>query len=193
MLGVFNRRLVFLGLLLPWRRSSSPAGGGHRDRRVWRDAGSGARSHRHSCRHCRSRPTAAAVPATEATPTATPVSTSAPTQTVMSGPSGSLNVGMAEVAPVSHVLHLQTYSSFKYDALMTHETMFRRDKDANLHPMLVKDWDVDPAGLVWTFRFEEGVPWHTTFGEWGEFSADDFIFSLENVITEGSRHSTLAG
>ena len=67
------------------------------------------------------------------------------------------NVGMAEVAPVSHVLHLQTYSSFKYDTLLTHEPMFRRDKDANLHGLLVKF----PAGLVW--------------------SADDFLFSLENV------------
>ena len=105
-------------------------------------------------------------------------------------PTGSLTVWMADVAPAQqHILHLQTYSALKYDVLLTHEAMFRRDKDSNLHGMLVKEWEVDPTGLIHTFHLQEGAPWHTTYGDWGEFTADDFIFSLNNVVTEGSRHS----
>ena len=67
--------------------------------------------------------------------------------------------------------------------------MFQRDKDDNLHGLLVKEWTVDPTGLVHTFKLQEGVSWHSTrFGDWGEFSADDFLYSLDNVSTEGSRH-----
>ena len=188
MLRVFNRRLSFLGLaliliavIIACGEEATPAA-----EPVATQAPAPAVA----------APAATAAPAPApavATPTATAaVAVPAPAATpeAMMGPSGSINVGMAEVAPVSHVLHLQTYSSFKYDTLMTHETMFRRDKDAKLHGMLVKEWDVDPAGLNWTFRFQEGVPWHTTFGDWGDFSADDFIFSLENVTTEGSRHGS---
>ena len=194
MFGVFNRRLLTFGLLLilvaiiiACGEEATPT-----DVPAPTQAAVQAPTPAATVPSATTAATAVAVPApapaATPTPVAAPVAAPSPTPQAMVGPSGSLNVGMAEVAPVSHVLHLQTYSSFKYDTLMTHETMFRRDKDANLHPMLVKDWDVDPAGLVWTFRFEEGVPWHTTFGEWGEFSADDFIFSLENVTTEGSRH-----
>jgi ABC-type transport system substrate-binding protein len=189
MLGAFNRRLVFLGLVL-LLAAIIIACGEEATATAEPSATQAAAPTVTAAATVAAAPTAAAVPATGATPTATPVPTPAPTETVMSGPSGSLNVGMAEVAPVSHVLHLQTYSSFKYDTLMTHETMFRRDKNGKLHGMLVKEWDVDPAGLVWNFRFQEGVPWHSTFGDWGEFSADDFIFSLENVTTEGSRHGS---
>ena len=133
--------------------------------------------------------TAAVAPATAATPTAAPVAVPAPTPEAMMEPTGSLKVGMAEVAPAQHILHLQTYSALKYDVLLTHEAMFRRDKDSNLHGMLVEEWEVDPTGLIHTFHLQEGVPWHTTYGDWGQFTADDFIFSLHNVSTEGSRHS----
>ena len=199
--GIFNRRLVFLGLsviltlvLIACGEEATPTAA---------PAATAAPAPATAA----PAPVATAAPATPtprtttapatmapatATPTATPTPAApAPTPSAMDGPSGSLNVGMAEVAPVSHILHLQTYSSFKYDTLLTHETMFRRDANDNLHGLLVKEWEVDPAGLVFTFHLQEGVPWHSRrFGDWGEFSADDFIFSIENVTTEGSRHGS---
>ena len=194
MLGILNRKLVFVGLLLMLVAIIVACG-----EEATPTAGPGPTEATSAPTEAPAPIAAATVAATAttaagsgATPAATPAPTAAPTPAMPEGPSGHLRVGMAEIAPVSHILHLQTYSALKYDTLLTHEPMFRRDGEANLHGMLVKEWEVDPTGLMHTFRLEEGVPWHTTYGDWGEFSADDFIFSLNNVITEGSRHSRAA-
>ena len=158
--GIFNPRLLFLGFLLVLATIIVACG---EEATTTAEPAPAA-----------PEATAAAVPAataaattvaapSAATPAATPApAVAAPTEAVMEGPSGHLRVGMAEVAPISHVLHLQTYSALKYDTLLTHETMFRRDKTGDLHGMLVKDWTVDPTGLIHTFTFEEGVPWHSS-------------------------------
>ena len=190
MLDIFKRRLVFLGLLLILVAVIIACG---EEATTTAEPAAATPPPATAVTPATAATTAAApAPAATATPGATAATAPAPAPTpaAIVGPSGSLNVGMAEVAPVSHVLHLQTYSSFKYDTLLTHEPMFRRDKDANLLGLLVKEWEVDPAGLVWTFHLQERVPWHTTYGDWGEFSADDFLFSLENVTTAGSRHGS---
>ena len=201
MLGVFNRRLIFLGLLLVLAaiiiacgeeatptaepavtQAEAPAPAAPAPAQATAAAVAPAPA---------APAPAAPAPVAVATPTAAPAPAPAapePTPVAMVGPVGSISVGMAEVAPVQHVLHMQTYSALKYDTLLTHEPMFRRDKDSKLHGLLVKEWDVDPTGLIYTFRLQEGVPWHQTYGDWGEFSADDFIFSLNNVSTPGSRH-----
>ena len=199
MLGVFNRGLVFLGLLLVLAAIVAACGeeatptdepAGNQAAVPAPIPGPTAASAAPQAAVPAPAP-AAPAPVAAATPTAAPAPAPAapvPTQVAMVGPSGSINVGMAEVAPIQHVLHLQTYSALKYDTLLTHEPMFRRDKDSDLHGLLVKAWTVDPTGLIHTFHLQEGVPWHTTYGDWGEFSADDFMFSLNNVSTPGSRH-----
>ena len=123
MLGVFNRRLVFLGLLLILAAVIIACGEAATDT----DA---------PATEAAVAPTAA--PAGTPTPAATPTPSAAPEPAVAAGPSGHIKVGMAEVAAIQHVLHLQTYSALKYDTLLTHEPMFRRDKDDNLHGLLVK-------------------------------------------------------
>ena len=190
MLEILNRKLVFVGLLLMLAAIIVACG-----EEATPTAGPGpteATSAPTEAPAATVAATATTAAASGATPAATPAPTAAPTPAMPEGPSGHIRVGMAEVAPVSHILHLQTYSALRYDTLLTHEPMFRRDAKSNLHGLLVKEWEVDPTGLMHIFRLEEGVPWHTTFGEYGEFSADDFIFSLNNVITEGSRHSRAA-
>ncbi len=189
MLGRLNRRLIFLGLLLVLAaviiacgEEATPTA----EPPVTQAAATQAAAPAPTAAAPTTAPTTDA-PVAAATPAAMPVPSATP-ETVTAGPSGHLRVGMAEVAPVSHVLHLQTYSALKYDTLLTHEPMFRRDKDSNLFGLLVKKWEVDAAGLMHTFHLQEGVPWHTTYGDWGEFSADDFLFSLDNVGTPGSRH-----
>ena len=191
MLAILNRRLVFLGLLLILAAIIVACG---EEATPTAEPGPTEAA---SAPTEASAPTSAATvaaaattaAASGATPAATPAPAAVPTPAMMEGPSGHIKVGMAEVAPIQHVLHLQTYSALKYDTLLTHEPMFQRDKDDNLHGLLVKEWTVDPNGLVHTFKLQEGVSWHSTrFGDWGEFSADDFLYSLHNVSTEGSRH-----
>ncbi len=194
MVGIFNRGLIFLVLLLILaaviiacgEEATSTAEPAATQAAVPAPAPTTAPAPAAVAPSATTAP--APAPAVAATPTAAPAPAPAPTAQAMVGPSGSINVGMAEVAPVSHVLHLQTYSALKYDTLLTHEPMFQRDKDANLHGLLVSEWEVDPTGLIHTFHLQEGVSWHTTYGDWGEFSADDFLFSLDNVGTPGSRH-----
>ena len=36
------------------------------------------------------------------------------------------------------------------------------------------------------------MPWHSSHGNWGNFSADDFLFSLQNTVAEESIHSNAA-
>ncbi len=191
MLAILNRRLVFLGFLLILAAIIVACG---EEATPTAEPGPTEAA---SAPTEASAPTSAATvaaaattaAASGATPAATPAPAAVPTPAMMEGPSGHIKVGMAEVAPIQHVLHLQTYSALKYDTLLTHEPMFQRDKDDNLHGLLVKEWTVDPNGLVHTFKLQEGVSWHSTrFGDWGEFSADDFLYSLHNVSTEGSRH-----
>ena len=196
MLGIFNRRLLILclvliltAILLACGEEATPTAEPVATQAAV-DAPAQAPTTAAAPTSAAPAPTTAAVaPVPAATPTAAPVAVPAPTPEAMMEPTGSLRVGMAEVAPAQHILHLQTYSALKYDVLLTHEPMFRRDKDSNLHGMLVEEWEVDPTGLIHTFHLQEGAPWHTTYGDWGEFTADDFIFSLHNVSTEGSRHS----
>ena len=187
MLAILNRRLVFLGLLLIL--AAIIVACGEEATPTTEPGPTEATSAPTEAPAATVAATATTAAASGATPAATPAPAAVPTPAMMEGPSGHIKVGMAEVAPIQHVLHLQTYSALKYDTLLTHEPMFQRDKDDNLHGLLVKEWTVGPNGLVHTFKLQEGVSWHSTrFGDWGEFSADDFLYSLHNVSTEGSRH-----
>ena len=128
MLEILNRKLVFLGLLLVLAAVIIACG----------EEATSTSQPAPAAPEATAAPAAAATAApavpSAPTPAATPTpAAAAPTETAMEGPSGHLRVGMAEVAPASHVLHLQTYSASKYDTLLTHETMFRRDKTGDLH------------------------------------------------------------
>ena len=131
-------------------------------------------------------PTPAAGPAA-ATPTATPEPSVEP-PTVME-PMGTLNVGMQDLGSPVFLLHNQPFVEGRYDNIVTHDTMFYAAPNGEVKPRLVKDWTVDPAGTTFTFHLQEGVQWHQQYGDWGEFSADDFIWSLEDVAKEASPHA----
>ena len=132
-----------------------------------------------------SAPVATAVPAA----TSAPVATSAPPAASATGPTGTLRVGVPELGPLQFVLYNQGFEQFKFDGIVTHEPMFRENPDGSVVGLLVESWDVDPAGLVYTLHLQEGAKWHTSNGDWGEFDADDFIGSIEQVTKEGSIHT----
>ncbi|WP_439498527.1 ABC transporter substrate-binding protein [Bosea sp. (in: a-proteobacteria)] len=45
----------------------------------------------------------------------------------------------------------------------------------DIEPDLAESWETSPDGKVWTFHLRKGVKFH---GTWGEFSADDVVYSL---------------
>lgn len=49
---------------------------------------------------------------------------------------------------------------------------------ASIEPDLATKWEFSPDKTVWTFHLRHGVKWH---GDYGEFSADDVVFSLNKA------------
>ena len=122
--------------------------------------------------------TATAAPVVSAsTPSAAPTPEATPPPAMMEA-TGTFNFSVPEMGPPNFGLSIQDYQPQKTDNITTGEAMFATDADGIVVPRLVTDWDVDAAGLVYTFHLREGVPWHNNHGEWGEFDADDFVFSL---------------
>ena len=113
------------------------------------------------------------------TPTAAPASVDTPASTVE--PTGTLKVAVEDFAQAIFVLHSQPFVEARYDNIITHETMFANDPDGNVVPRLVTDWSLSPDALVATFHLRQGVPWHDQYGDWGDFNADDFIWSMQDV------------
>lgn len=140
--------------------------------------------------------TQAAAPAPAATQTAaTPVATPTPEATAPARmePQGTLEIAVGAVGSDVYLPKSQDYNTAIYDERVTHETIFTAAPDGTRLGRLVKSWE-DEIGsdgtFVRTFNLEEGVKWHQRYGDFGEWNADDFIHSFQNVSAEGSRHTT---
>ena len=123
--------------------------------------------------------------ASQATPSAMVAETPLP---VIMEPTGTLDVAFPDTGTPLFSLRQQAFQNQRADLHTTHETAFATAVDGQVLPRLVRDWTVDATGLVYTMHLQEGADWHTNFGEWGEFNADDFIFSLGEVASEGAPH-----
>ena len=132
-------------------------------------------------------PPPAATTGTAATlaPTLIPAATDAP---AVEGPQGTLNVAVDDLGPALFMLRTQSHRPGRFDTLISHDTMFATSPDGKVIPRLVKEWSADASGLNLTFKLQEGVKWQQQYGDWGEFDADDFLFSIEDVTTEASPH-----
>ena len=132
-------------------------------------------------------PPPAATSATAATlvPTLIPAATDAP---AMEGPQGTINVAVDDLGPALFMLRTQSHRPGRFDTLVSHDTMFATTPDGKVIPRLVKEWSADSTGLILTFKLQEGVKWQQQYGDWGEFDADDFLFSIEDVSTEATPH-----
>ncbi len=58
-----------------------------------------------------------------------------------------------------------------------YETLVRLQPDGSITPLLAESWDISDDGLTYTFNLREGVSFHN--GD--PFTADDVVFSIENV------------
>ena len=53
---------------------------------------------------------------------------------------------------------------------------------------LITNWEMDADGLGWTLDLKKGVQFH---GGWGEMTAEDFVWSFQDEISEDSIHSSI--
>ncbi len=68
------------------------------------------------------------------------------------------------------------------------EALVRRDKDMNLLPSLATKWEnIEPE--VWRFTLRQGIKYHNG----NAFNADDVLFSVERIRSEGSDMKVVAG
>ncbi len=58
-----------------------------------------------------------------------------------------------------------------------YETLVRLQPDGSITPLLAESWDISDDGLTYTFNLRSGV----TFHNGDPFTADDVVFSIENV------------
>ena len=138
---------------------------------------------------------APAAAATVATPTAAPAPAPDQSPTAMMEVSGSLDFAIPELAPLISDLANMPYGVFRFLNKTSHESMWDTNNDTTLRPRLVREWKLEegPNGATYTFYLREGAKWHDTYGDYGEFNADDFLFSIERISTAGTPHAASSG
>ena len=65
-----------------------------------------------------------------------------------------------------------------------YETLVRLQPDGSITPLLAESYDISDDGLTYTFNLREGATFHN--GE--PFTADDVVFSINNVLNEDTAH-----
>jgi peptide/nickel transport system substrate-binding protein len=65
-----------------------------------------------------------------------------------------------------------------------YETLVKLEADGSITGLLAESWDVSDNGLEWTFNLREGV----TFHNGDPLTADDVVFSINNVLTKDPAH-----
>ena len=124
----------------------------------------------------------------QATPVAAPAATEAPMEAMEAH--GTLNVGMTDIGPFVGILQNMPFLHARFEFYITHEPMWATSPDGERIPRLVESWEANATADEFTFNLERDAQFHEGYGG---FTADDFIFTVENVIEEGSVHTSAGG
>lgn len=104
-------------------------------------------------------------------------------------PHGTLNVGLRDLGPWQ--CHPRLTGTPQSPALQAagFESLVTMDAEGNYLPDLAESWSVSDDGRVWTFNLRQGVQFHHGYGE---MTADDVIYSIQQSGAEGSLNGTAA-
>jgi ABC-type transport system substrate-binding protein len=134
--------------------------------------------------------TGTAVPTTSAPVTTVAPTTAKPTTTapiaVASLPQGILNVGLSSFGTENFYVD-QTPSSFE-PIEGVYERLISLDSNVNYIPQLADKWEMSPDAKTWTYTLHKGVQFQDS---WGEFTANDVKFSVEQGNRPGSTNTQL--
>ena len=111
------------------------------------------------------------------------VPTAAPSVPEPVAPSGRLNVAFPELGSYQAHPAMTSFPQASIVELAALESLHGRDLDWEYYPRLMVSWSVSTDNLTWTFNLREDVQFHDG---WGEFTAEDFIWTLETASAEGS-------
>ena len=124
---------------------------------------------------------------------ATPVPVAPAAVARAGGPSGTLTVSLQTLSAQVTDPILETrpghaqYQAPIYDALLgfNYESQY-----GGVGPGVAKEWGIDPDGLSWTFRLDEGLVFHngdSLTAEDVKFSLERTMFHEESVVGDGRR------
>ncbi len=127
-----------------------------------------------------------------ATATAAPKSSSsaAAPAAVTGGPSGTITRAFSRLEAVYGVAYTGPYRSSATDQIGgLSEMLFRFEKGDPMHPMLISEWNIDPAGTRAQMTLREGLKWQNPKGhedkDFGSLDAAELVewFNRANATT----------
>lgn len=135
-------------------------------------------------------PEAATSVPSESVATAAPQASTAVDAPAETGPHGTLTVALSDVGfPATVPSTTAVRTGMFLQQWGVYETPFVWAIDGPvIDPLLATEWTMNDSGTEFTIKIREGVQFH---GGWGEVTADDFVWSFEDEISEDSIHSNI--
>ena len=94
-------------------------------------------------------------------------------------------------AATMNYLKTSTTDDFKSSANFV-DTLIEYDQYGIEQPCLAESWTSSDDGLTWTFNLRKGVKWYDNQGnEYGEVTADDFVYGIQYVLTPKNESNTV--
>lgn len=121
----------------------------------------------------------------EKTTTTTKPATTTPTTSTPTGPSGTINVAIADFSAeaTDPTLYESIWGWAMYDSLIT------TSNDGRYIPEVAESWDVSADGLTWTFHIREDI----YFWNGEQLTAEDVNFTLTRFTSEESTNPWSSG
>ena len=107
----------------------------------------------------------------------------APAMMAMEAPTGTLDVAFPELGSYQMYIPAVSFPQASLNMLAAADSLVGRGLDWVFWGKLATSWEVSPDQLTWTFNLRQGVPFHD---DWGEFTAEDLVFSMEETVKEGT-------
>ena len=100
------------------------------------------------------------------------------------GPSGTLRVIVQEFGRAAWSPFTQTAGMTSVSDTTFAEPLWHLPPPSNtITGLLLESWGVSEDGTTWVLNLQEGIPFHFN---WGEFTADDIMFNMEDAVREGT-------
>ena len=92
-------------------------------------------------------------------------------------PMGTLNTGLKEMGPFFlHPSNLGNPQIFVHGTAPIGEGLLQEDLNRNVLGLLAESWEISDDFLTWTFKLNEGVPFHHGYGE---MTSEDVVWSMQ--------------
>ena len=127
---------------------------------------------------------AAAAPAPTAVPAAAAAVPAAAPQS--DAPTGTLRIALDEIGPPKWIPKLQGAPQNSINNTTFWESLWKNQKSTGLTGVLAESWEISEDATTWTINLQQGVPFHHGYGE---MTASDFVFTMENSVEEGTTRS----